>query len=60
MPASVNQPLVVDSDGDGRCDQVNPLLTPISPTKPPTPGSGVLQVRLAAVPPGGKGDFDRT
>ncbi|HSS38066.1 MAG TPA: hypothetical protein VLT58_04795, partial [Polyangia bacterium] len=58
MPASVNQPLVVDSDGDGRCDQVNPLLTPISPTAPPTPGSGVLQVRLAAVPPGGKGDFE--
>jgi hypothetical protein len=58
MPASVNQPLVVDSDGDGRCDQVNPLLTPISPTAPPTLGSGVLQVRLGAVPPGGKGDFE--
>ncbi len=58
MPASLKQPLVVDSDGDGRCDQVNPLLTPISPTAPPTPGSGVLQVRLAAVPPAGRADFE--
>ncbi|MES1208064.1 MAG: hypothetical protein ABUS79_19190 [Pseudomonadota bacterium] len=58
MPASVHQPLVVDSDGDGRCDEVNPLLTPISPTAPPTPGSGVLQVRLAAVPPTGRADFE--
>ena len=58
MPASLNQPLVVDSDGDGRCDQVNPLLTPLSPTAPPTAGSGVLQVRLAGVPPAGKADFE--
>jgi len=58
MPASVNQPLVVDSNGDGRCDEINPLLTPISPTAPPTPGSGVLQVRLGPVPPAGKADFE--
>jgi len=57
LPASVNQPLVVDSDGDTRCDEINPLLLPASPSLPPTPPSGVLEVRLAPVPLQGNGDF---
>jgi hypothetical protein len=58
MPAARTQePLVVDSDGDGRCDEVNPRLLPTSPTVPPTVASGILQIRLAPVPPQGRGDF---
>ncbi len=58
MPASKTQePLVVDSNGDGRCDEVNPRLLPASPTVPPTVASGILQIRLAPVPPSGRADF---
>lgn len=58
MPASKTQePLVVDSNNDGRCDEVNPRLLPTSPTVPPTVASGILQIRLAGVPPQGRGDF---
>jgi hypothetical protein len=58
MPASKTQePLVVDSNGDGRCDEINPRLLPTSPTVPPTVASGILQVRLAPVPPRGRADF---
>lgn len=59
MPASKTQePLVVDSNGDGRCDEVNPRLLPASPTVPPTVASGILQIRLAPVPPQGRADFE--
>jgi hypothetical protein len=58
LPASVNQPLVVDSDNDGRCDEINPLLLQTSPSLPPTPPSGILQVRLAPVPLQGSGNFE--
>lgn len=57
LPASAAQPLVVDSDGDGRCDEVNPLLLPASPTSPPAVATPLLQVRLAPVPLGGSADF---
>jgi hypothetical protein len=52
-----NQPLVVDSDGDGNCDEINPLLVPT--TTPLVPGvpRQVLQVRLAGVPAAGVADF---
>jgi hypothetical protein len=60
MPMGVNssQPLVVDSTADGRCDQINPLLLPASPTTPPSAPSGILQVRLAPVPPAGGANFE--
>jgi hypothetical protein len=47
--------LVVDDDGDGACDRINPLLVPT--TKPPQGSNEVLAVRLAAIPPKGFGDF---
>ncbi len=50
------QPLVVDSNGDGTCDQINPLLVPT--TDPPTMTNQVLKVRLAGVPPAGSADFE--
>jgi hypothetical protein len=49
------QPLVVDMDGDGVCDGINPLLEPT--TTPLTSSKQVLTVRLVPVPPTGKGDF---
>jgi hypothetical protein len=49
------QPLTVDSDGDGICDQINPKLVPT--TAPPTSTREVLKIRLAAVKPQGAADF---
>jgi hypothetical protein len=49
------QPLVVDTDGNGTCDSINPLLVPT--TEPPTQGDQVLKVRLVAVPPAGRADY---
>jgi hypothetical protein len=49
------QPLIVDTDGNGSCDSINPLLVPT--TQPPTQNDQVLKVRLAPVPPGGGADF---
>ena len=49
------QPLTVDTDGDGTCDAINPLLVPTS--SPPTQSNQVLQVRLSGVPPAGIADF---
>ena len=49
------QPLIVDTDGNGSCDSINPLLIPT--TQPPTENNQVLKVRLGAVPPGGSADF---
>jgi hypothetical protein len=51
----VAQPLVVDTDGDGYCDNVNPKLEPT--TTPLTGPKQVLKVRMKPVPPGGKGNF---
>jgi hypothetical protein len=51
----VAQPLVVDTDGDGWCDAVNPTLQPT--TEPLTGPRQVLKVRLKPVPPGGAADF---
>src|SRR5204863_7996637 len=49
------QPLVVDTDGDGFCDAVNPKLQPT--TSPLVGPRQVLKVRLAPVPPAGIADF---
>ena len=49
------QPLIVDTDGNGTCDSINPLLVPT--TTPPTSNNQVLKVRLQPVPPGGRADF---
>jgi hypothetical protein len=51
------QPLVVDMDGDGVCDGINPLLVPT--TTPPQTSNQVLTVRLLPVPPTGSGDFTK-
>ncbi|HTB59329.1 MAG TPA: hypothetical protein VLC06_15755 [Polyangia bacterium] len=50
------QPLVVDTDGDGYCDAINPLLAPTS--GPLTQADQVLKIRLGGVPPGGSADFE--
>ena len=50
------QPLVVDTDGDGYCDSINPLLAPT--TGPLTQAEEVLKIRLAGVPPAGNADFE--
>jgi hypothetical protein len=49
------KPLIVDTDGDGWCDSINPLLVPT--TEPPTSNDQVLKIRLAPVPRAGVGDF---
>ena len=49
-------PLVVDTDGDGNCDAINPLLAPTSgPSTQSRPGA--RRFGLAGVPPGGSADF---
>jgi hypothetical protein len=50
-----NQALIVDTDGDGWCDSINPLLVPT--TEPPTSNNQVLKVRLVPVPRMGVGNF---
>ena len=54
--ADTSQPLVVDQDGDGFCDVINPKL---APTTAPLTGAPrqVLKVRLKPVPPAGAADF---
>jgi len=54
--ADTTQPLVVDQDGDGFCDVINPKLVP---TTSPLTGAPrqVLKVRLKPVPPAGVGDY---
>jgi hypothetical protein len=49
------QPLVVDTDGDGYCDAVNPKLQPT--TSPLQGPRQVLKVRMAPIPPAGAADF---
>jgi hypothetical protein len=55
--ADTSQPLVVDTDGDGNCDVINPKLVPT--TTPLVPGAPrqVLKVRLRPVPPAGQPDY---
>jgi hypothetical protein len=50
-----SQPLVVDIDGDGNCDTINPKLIPT--TTPLTGPRQVLKVRFKPVPPAGSADF---
>jgi hypothetical protein len=49
-----NRALVVDTDGDGVCDAVNPKLVP---TTTPMSSLDALLVNLAPVPPTGSADF---
>jgi hypothetical protein len=51
-----SQPLAVDTDGDGICDDVNPEVVP-RPGIPPMPGRA-FEIRLASVPPGGTAQFE--
>jgi hypothetical protein len=48
------QPLVVDSDGDGVCDKINPLLVP---TTTPMSSSDALLVNMVPVAPSGTADL---
>jgi hypothetical protein len=50
-----NGVLIVDTDGDGWCDSINPLLIPT--TEPPTANNQVLKVRLAPVESAGIANF---
>jgi hypothetical protein len=50
--------LIVDSDGDGWCDEINPNLSPT--TGPLTQSDQVLKIRLAGVTPAGGADFYKT
>ncbi len=52
--SDVSLPLVVDTDGDGICDEINPTLTP---TTTPHPGQELLVLNMAAIPPSGDADF---
>jgi hypothetical protein len=49
------QPLAVDMDGDGICDDVNPTLLPTAGA--PLPPKPLLAVRLIPVAPTGGGDY---
>jgi hypothetical protein len=51
----VAQPLVVDTDGDGFCDDINPKLEPT--TEPLTGPKQVLKIRMKPVPVAGLADF---
>jgi hypothetical protein len=53
IPVS-NGPLAVDTDGDGKCDDVNPLLQPTSNI---TASNQAVAVQLAAIPPSGSDDL---
>jgi len=50
-----SQALIVDTDGDGWCDAINPLLVPT--TQPPTDNNQVLRIRLAPVTAAGVANF---
>lgn len=52
---SATQPLVVDTDGDGYCDAVNPKLEPT--TLPLTGPRQVLKISMRPVVPAGDADF---
>jgi hypothetical protein len=48
------RPLIVDSDGDGQCDALNPE---IQPTTVPTTSTEAAVIELATVPSGGSASF---
>jgi hypothetical protein len=50
----VSRPLVVDTNGDGLCDAINPTLTP---TTMPMSASDALLINLTPIAPGGSADF---
>jgi hypothetical protein len=49
-----SQPLVVDSDGDGVCDKINPLLVP---TTTPMSSKDALLMNLVPIPPTGNANM---
>jgi hypothetical protein len=49
-----SRPLVVDTDGDGLCDAVNPLLTP---TTTPMSATDALLINMVPINPAGGADF---
>jgi hypothetical protein len=49
-----NHPLVVDTDGDGYCDEINPNLVP---TTTPQASDEVLVLNLVPIDPAGSADF---
>jgi hypothetical protein len=51
------QALVVDTDGDGACDALNPLLTP---TTNPMSATDALLINLVPLAPGGTADFNHS
>src|SRR5262249_59535784 len=51
----VTHPLVVDSDGDGVCDTINPNVVPVT-GMPPGPSQAV-EINLVQIPPAGGADF---
>ena len=55
--ADTSQPLIVDSDNNGTCDTINPLLLPTPGPLTQSNSNEVLKIRLAPVPPGGSADF---
>jgi hypothetical protein len=56
--AETDQPLVVDIDGDGNCDVINPKLVPTtSPLMPMAGTRQVLKIRMRPVPPAGVADY---
>jgi hypothetical protein len=55
VQGDTSQPLVVDVDADGVCDQINPMLVPT--TKPAVQSNEVLTIRMVGVPVKGAADF---
>jgi hypothetical protein len=53
IPAA-NGPLAVDTDGDGVCDDVNPLLVP---TPDISASNQAVALQMAPIPPGGQQDL---
>ena len=49
-----SQPLVVDTDGDGYCDDINPLL---NPSTTPQSSQEVLVLNMTPIPPTGDANF---
>ncbi len=52
--AGANGPLVVDTDGDGKCDSINPLLIPSTKATGP---NEALSIRMAQITTPGVPDF---
>ncbi len=52
--SDTTHPLVVDTDGDGICDDVNPIL---QPSTTPQPGQELLVLNMTPIPPTGEADF---